>query len=78
MESKRLVKRTRVPGNRRIDHVSLTRAGERLIDEVEPVYRREIHRIMNGLRSSECHTLIRSLERLRTEITDATMEKEAG
>lgn len=65
LEGKGLVERKVVEGNRRIYHVDLTAAGKRLIDEVEPLYRRDIHDVMGGLDRKTCEALIQSLERVR-------------
>ena len=65
LEAKGLVERNVVAGNRRIYHVELTPAGRALIDEVEPLYRRDIHEVMGGLDRKSCEILIRDLERVR-------------
>jgi MarR family 2-MHQ and catechol resistance regulon transcriptional repressor len=65
LEEKGLVERRSVPGNRRIYHVSLTAKGRKLIDEVEPVYRSEIHHALKDLTNAECTSLIGCLERVR-------------
>jgi DNA-binding MarR family transcriptional regulator len=66
LESKGLVERQSVPGNRRIYHVALTEAGQRLVDRVEPVYRERVHAVMDELSESERQILIGMLERVRT------------
>ncbi len=65
LESKRLVKRNEVSGNRRIYHVSLTKKGERLIEEVEPIYRQNIHAALDIFTDAECRKMITQLEQLR-------------
>lgn len=65
LESKGLVERKVVEGNRRIYHVDLTPAGRKLIDEVEPLYRRDIHDVMADLSPKGCEALINSLEKVR-------------
>ncbi len=65
LESKKLVARRRVVGNRRIHHVELTSRGEALLDEVEPLYRHAIRATVGALDDHECRTLIAYLERIR-------------
>ncbi len=65
LESKNLVKRQEVSGNRRIYHVSLTRQGEMLINKVEPIYRSGIHKALDVLSEEQCSELIMRLEQIR-------------
>lgn len=65
LEGKDLVRRNEVPGNRRIYHISLTTEGRKLIDEVEPIYRAEIHQLLNSFSDSQCRELIGMLEKIR-------------
>jgi len=65
LEGKGLVARKRVPGNRRIHHVCLTRKGRALIDKVEPLYRGGLHEATSDLSERECRALIRRLEQIR-------------
>jgi MarR family 2-MHQ and catechol resistance regulon transcriptional repressor len=65
LEAKKLVERQDVPGNRRIFHVELTPKGRKLVEEVEPVYRQAIHRVLRGLNEKECRLLLSLLERVR-------------
>ncbi len=74
LEAKQLVKRNEVPGNRRIYHVSLTRKGQALIDEVEPVYRMNIHKAMESLSDGECRRMIVRLERIRAQSLAVDLE----
>jgi MarR family 2-MHQ and catechol resistance regulon transcriptional repressor len=67
LEGKELVRRNEVAGNRRIYHISLTEAGRQLIDEVEPVYREEIHRALASFNDQQCRELIGLLEKIRNE-----------
>ena len=67
LESKRLVKRQEVSGNRRIYHVMLTRQGEALIDEVEPIYRASIHKAFDVFSDKQCRDLIMRLEQIRSQ-----------
>lgn len=70
LETKRLVVRKRVPGNRRINHVELTPRGRRLIDQAERVYRKAIHDATGRLDEKACRTLIQYLERVREHLRD--------
>ncbi len=54
LESKGLVARNVVEGNRRIYHIDLTEAGRRLIDDVEPLYRQNIHEVMENFDRKSC------------------------
>ncbi len=65
LEEKGLVERLNVPGNRRIYHVALTPEGRRMIEKVEPVYRRKVHRVLVDFSEKDCATLIHTLERVR-------------
>lgn len=65
LESKGLVARHAVEGNRRIYHIDLTPAGQALIDEVEPLYRRDVDEVMADLDEAACRTLTNNLERIR-------------
>ncbi len=67
LESKELVKRVDVEGNRRIYHVDLTAKGLELLNKVEPVYRKDIHAIFSMFSDVECRELTRSLERIREQ-----------
>jgi MarR family 2-MHQ and catechol resistance regulon transcriptional repressor len=73
LEGKGLVRRNRVPDNRRIYHVALRTAGLALLDKVEPVYRDGLTRIVIDLGADERLRLMGSLERVRQkagEISD--------
>lgn len=66
LEEKGLVERRVVPGNRRIFHVELTEKGWKMIREVEPLYRAEVHKALDDLRESDCRQLITYMERIRS------------
>jgi MarR family 2-MHQ and catechol resistance regulon transcriptional repressor len=68
LELKGLVRRSAVTGNRRIYHVCLTEKGLSLVNEVEPTYRENIHKICKTLDDDLCHVLIGHLESMRQEI----------
>lgn len=65
LESKELVRRTDVPGNRRIHHVELTQGGRELIEKVEPLYREEIHEVLQDVSDEDCQTLMALLDTTR-------------
>lgn len=65
LESKGLIRRVNVPGNRRIHHVELTGDGTALIERVEPVYREEIQDALGGFGDAECAQLILFMEQAR-------------
>ena len=67
LEEKELVKRNEVVGNRRIYHVDLTESGRTLLDEVEPLYRKDIHHVLRDFDDKACRALIASLEQIREE-----------
>lgn len=67
LEEKKLVKRSRVEGNRRIYHVNLTAKGLALVDRVEPIYRKDIHQVLDGLCQRDLRQLIGLLERVREQ-----------
>lgn len=72
LESKSLVVRKKVAGNRRIHHVQLTGAGIELLDRVEPSYRDEIHRILSGLGERDCSALSAYLNAVRAPLLEAS------
>lgn len=65
LQEKGLVERMVVPGNRRIHHVELTVKGRRLIDKIEPHYRKALQSVLSDLTEAECRELIGLLERVR-------------
>ncbi len=68
LESKGLVRRSAVTGNRRIYHVCLTEKGLALVNEVEPTYRENIYKVCKNLDDDLCHVVIGHLESMRQEI----------
>ena len=68
LEHKGLVRRIDVPGNRRIHHVRLTSKGLELIEHVEPIYRAEVHGVLEGFDDDECRVLIESMEKVRAHV----------
>lgn len=68
LETKNLVRREDVPGNRRIHHIELTDSGMELIERVEPVYREQVHRALKDLSDDGCASLIDFLEKSRERV----------
>lgn len=68
LEEKRLVRRQAVQGNRRIYHVNLTKAGQSLLEKVEPRYRQDVHSVLSELGDQDCHQLIKYLEYIRRRL----------
>jgi DNA-binding MarR family transcriptional regulator len=65
LEEKGLVERRSVPGDRRIYYVELTPRGKKLVDQVEPLYRKEVHAALGDFGEKELRTLVGYLERIR-------------
>lgn len=68
LEAKGLVLRNSVEGNRRIRHVELTTEGLNLVRRMEPVYRRNIHRLLSCFSDKECNEIIRYMETIRERL----------
>ncbi len=65
LESKGLVIRNSVEGNRRIRHIELTPEGLNLIQKVEPIYRRNIHKLLSCFSDKDCLEIIKYMETIR-------------
>ncbi len=76
LEGKSLVIRIDVPGNRRINHVTLTDKGRELVERVEPVYIREIHKVLTDFSDTQCTDLIAHMERARGRVQELLDGKE--
>ncbi len=70
LEAKDLVRRIDVPGNRRIHHVALTDNGTELINRVEPVYRDEVHSVLDDFNEQQCAELIAHMEQMRVRLQE--------
>ena len=70
MEKSDLVTRTSVPSDRRSKIVKLTAHGEKLLDRIEPLYAREVERIMDVLAKADQKKLIAMLERIRGNVSE--------
>ena len=69
MERADLVVRTLAPSDRRSNIVKLTGRGKRLLGDIEPLYAKEVKRIMAVLLEAEQKRLIIMLERVRANIS---------
>ena len=70
LEAKGLVRRTDVPGNRRIHHVRLTGPGSDLTEKVEPLYRSEVHAVLQDFTDEDCRSMIAFMEETRSKALD--------
>lgn len=68
LEAKGLVLRNSVEGNRRIRHVELTSEGLNLVRKMEPIYRRNIHRLFSSFSDKECNEIIKYMETIRERL----------
>ncbi|MHC4726479.1 MAG: MarR family winged helix-turn-helix transcriptional regulator [Planctomycetota bacterium] len=72
MEKADLVVRTPAPSDRRSNIVKLTSRGQELLAEIEPLYTKEVKRIMAVLKQDEQKTVIEMLEKIRGNISERT------
>ncbi|MFZ2145849.1 MAG: MarR family transcriptional regulator [Sedimentisphaerales bacterium] len=70
MEKADFVVRTPAPSDRRSNIVKLTSRGKRLLSQIEPLYAREVKRIMASLKQVEQKKLIAMLEKIRSNIPE--------
>ena len=68
MEKAGLVVRTPDASDRRYKIVKLTSQGKKLLAEVEPLYAKEVKKIIAVLKEAEQKKLIEALERIRTKL----------
>lgn len=69
MEKANLVARTSTPSDRRYNIVKLTPRGKKLLAQVEPLYIKEIKRIMATLKDNEQKKLVAMLGKIRTNLS---------
>ena len=69
MEKADLVIRTPAPSDRRSNIVKLTGRGKELLAKIEPLYTKEVKRIMAALELNEQKTVIEMLERIRGNVS---------
>ena len=70
MEKAGLVARTSAPTDRRYNIIVLTSYGKKLLSRIEPIYIKEVQRIMDVLLGSEQKRLIGMLEKIRSNIEE--------
>jgi DNA-binding MarR family transcriptional regulator len=75
MEKAGLVVRTPAPSDRRSNIVKLTTWGRKLLAQIEPLYTKEVKRIMAALKQVEQKTLILMLEKIRSNILEQNTNK---
>jgi DNA-binding MarR family transcriptional regulator len=75
MEKANFVVRTPAPSDRRSNIVKLTGRGRKLLDQIEPLYTKEVKRIMAVLKQAEQKTLIEMLKKIRGNISEQNKSK---
>ena len=70
MEKVDLVVRTHTPSDRRTNIVKLTSRGKDLLARIEPLYTKEVKRIMAALKQDEQKAVIEMLEKIRGNISE--------
>ncbi len=70
MEKVDLVVRTHAPSDRRTNIVKLTGKGKELLAKIEPLYTKEVKRIMDVLKQNEQKAVIEMLEKIRGNIPE--------
>ncbi|MHC4607662.1 MAG: MarR family winged helix-turn-helix transcriptional regulator [Planctomycetota bacterium] len=68
MKKQDLVRRERVAGDGRSRHVSLTAAGNRLLERVEPKYKKRVGGVMSAFGRGEERILVRLTRKLRAAL----------
>jgi len=71
MEKAGLVTRTSSPSDRRFNIIVLTSYGKKLLSKIEPLYTKEVKRIMGVLLEDNQKQLIRMLEKIRSNIPES-------
>jgi MarR family 2-MHQ and catechol resistance regulon transcriptional repressor len=69
MEKSDLVARTAAPNDRRYNIVKMTPKGKKLFAKVEPLYVKQIRKLMSVLNESEEKALVKSLGKIRKELS---------
>ena len=69
MEKASLVVRTASPDDRRYNIIKLTGHGKKLLDQIEPLYAKEVKKIMVPLKEPEQKKLIAVLEKVRSKLS---------
>lgn len=71
MEKAGFIVRTAAAGDRRYNIIKLTRKGKNLLKKVEPLYAKEVTRIMSPLSEGEQQKLVNMLERVRANMKES-------
>lgn len=71
MERTGLVVRTPAPSDRRCNIIKLTDRGKQILAQIEPLYTKEVKRIMAGLNDKEQAKMMQALEKVRISISIA-------
>ena len=74
MEKAEFVIRTSSPSDRRSNIVKLTSRGKGLLAQIEPLYAKEVKRIMAALKQAEQKRLIAMLEKIRGNIPEQSAQ----
>lgn len=70
LEARELIKRNKVPNDRRSYHITLTPKGSKLIGRVEIDYAKVVDKLMSGFSAKDSANLIKLTARLRQGLTD--------
>ncbi|MBS4214544.1 MULTISPECIES: MarR family winged helix-turn-helix transcriptional regulator [Neobacillus] len=68
LEKRGLLCRNACPDDRRVIHVTLTDAGNALMDEIMPKYHEFVNSMFDSLNSDEEETLVRLLKKVRDKV----------
>jgi DNA-binding MarR family transcriptional regulator len=63
--------RTPAPSDRRCNIIKLTDRGKQILAQIEPLYAKEVRRIMAGLSDKEQAKMMQALKKVRTSISIA-------
>lgn len=65
LQRSKSIRRNAVPGDRRRYHITLTAAGRKCVDAVEPSYQSLVAEVMANLSAAECRSLVRLTRKVR-------------
>ena len=68
LEKADMVKRTAHPEDRRVNIISITGKGMELLDKLEPLYFKEVNRVLARLNQSDIKQVINSMEKIRMNL----------
>lgn len=71
LQQSKLIQRNPVPDDRRSYHITLTQAGRRMVDTIEPAYQKLVAEVMDSLSGPECKSLIRLTRKVRQGLRSA-------